>query len=88
MRYFDWEDGFTPYSAALDGDVLTEYAGDIERDPSATVERRSRLIPRPEWDGHPNAADYVMSDDFSAGEVGGEDAVWIGGRGYALTPAG
>lgn len=77
MREFDWEDGFTPYSATLDGDTLTEYAEGV-------VERRSTLVPRPEWDGHPNADDYTMSDDFSAGEVEGVDAVWIDGKGYTL----
>lgn len=86
MRIFDWEDGFTPYSATLDGDTLTEYAGDIARDPAAVVERCSTVTRRPEWDGHPNAADYTMSDDFSAGEVGGVDVVWVDGLAYTLTP--
>jgi hypothetical protein len=85
-RVFEWEDGFTPYSARLVGDTLTEYAGDIERDPGATVERRATLTRRPEWDDHANADDYMMSDDFSAGEVEGEAAVWIDGLGYSLTP--
>lgn len=86
MRVFDWENGFTPYSATLDGETLTEFAGDIERDPAADVERRSVLTRRPEWDDHANASEYVMSDDFSAGEVDGEAAVWIDGLGYALAP--
>lgn len=77
IRDFIWEHGFTPYWATLDGDTLTEYAG-------GAVERRSTLSPRPEWDGHPNAADYAMSDAFSAGEVDGVAAVWIDGRGHSL----
>lgn len=78
MREFIWEDGFTPYRATLAGDILTEYAGEA-------VERRSRIIARPDWDGHANAEAYAMGDSFSAGDVDGVDAVWIDGKGYALT---
>lgn len=78
MRVFDWEDGFTPYSAVLDGDTLTEYAGEV-------VERRSTLTRRPEYDGVPECADSTMSDDFSAGDVAGVDVVWIDRQGFTLT---
>lgn len=83
-RVFDWEDGFTPYFAVLDGATLTEYQGFNDSEEGTMVERRSTITPRPEWDGHPNAANYTMSDDFSAGEVDGVAAVWIDGRGYSL----
>lgn len=81
MRVFEWEDGFTPYSATVDGVTLTERQGD-------TVERVSRLVRRAEWDGHAGASDYVMADGFAAGDVDGVDAVWIDGQGYALAPSG
>lgn len=80
MRVFDWEAGFTAYSATLDGDTLTEHQG-------ADVERRSTLTRRPEWDGHPNASDYAMTDEFSAGEVEGVAVVWVDGLAYSLTDA-
>jgi hypothetical protein len=83
-RVFEWEDGFTPYSATLEGDTLTEYAGDIARNPAAKVERRSTLTRRPEWDDHPNLHDYAMTDAFSAGDVDGADAVWIDDLGYSV----
>ncbi len=86
MRVFGWEDGFTPYSATLDGDRLTEYAGDIARDASATVERRSIITRRAEWDDAPERDDYPMTDDFAAGEVGGVPAVWIDGQAFTLAP--
>lgn len=81
MRVFDWDDGFTPYSATVDGVTLTERQGD-------RVERVSRLVRRVEWDGHAGATDYVMADGFAAGDVAGVDAVWIDGQGYALAPSG
>lgn len=79
MREFIWEDGFTPYRATLRGDILTEYAGD-------DIERRSRIVAHPAWDGHPNADAYVMGDGFAAGDVDGVDAVWIDGSGFKLLP--
>lgn len=87
MREFDWEDGFTPYGATLDGVTLTEYQGFNLSDPSTTVERVSVVVRRPEWDGHPGVTDYAMSDDFSAGVVGDDAAVWIDGKGYELVPS-
>lgn len=79
VREFAWEDGFTPYAATLRGETLTEYA-------RGAVERRSRVVARPEWDGHPNSSAYAMGDGFAAGDVDGVDAVWIDGRGYELHP--
>lgn len=79
MRTFEWEDGFTPYSATWDGVMLTEYAGEA-------VERRSTLSRRPDWDGHPNRVDNAMTDAFSAGDVAGEAAVWIDGEAFELLP--
>lgn len=79
IREFIWEDGFTPYWATLDGVTLTEYA-------DSEIERQSVIVRRPEWDGHAGVSDYAMSDDFSAGVVGDDAAVWIDGEGYALVP--
>ncbi|MDY0984596.1 hypothetical protein SOM10_11885 [Microbacterium sp. CFBP9023] len=79
MREFDWEDGFTPYWATLDGVTLTEYADGV-------AQRVAVLVRCEEWDGHANAADYAMTEEFSSGEVDSDAAVWIDGQGYALVP--
>lgn len=81
MDVYHWEDGFTPYSATIDGVTLTERQGD-------TVERVSRLVRRPAWDGHPNATDYQMADGFASGEVDGIAAAWVDGQAYELAPSG
>lgn len=81
MRVFDWDDGFTSYSATVHGAVLTERRGD-------TVERVSRLVRRPVWDDHVNATDNAMADGFASGDVDGVAVAWIDGKAFELAPSG
>lgn len=81
MREYVWDDGFTPYSATVDGVTLVEYQG-------ATVERVSRMVRRPAWDAHPGADDYRMADGFSAGDVDGVAVAWVDGRAFELVAGG
>lgn len=80
MRNFYWDDGFTPYSATLDGHLLTEYAGDV-------VERVSMLTRDRTRDTSPVHADYPMADDLAIGpDVDGVDVAWIDGEAHTLSP--
>lgn len=81
MRVFEWDDGFTPYSAVWDGVTLTELQ-------ECTVERVSRLVRRPAWDGHVNATDNAMTDGFASGDVDGVAVAWIDGEAFELAPSG
>jgi hypothetical protein len=81
MREYVWDDGFTPYSATVDGVTLTERQGD-------TVERVSRMVRRPAWDSHAGAVDYGMADGFACGDVDGVAVAWVDGAAFELTDAG